>query len=73
MAYARVAFGCAVIALVSWAFYGTHVEGEDPLWGGGELISDFEPTPAERNQHGLTICLATFAIAAHGTWHARNR
>jgi len=45
VAYARVAFGCAVIALVSWAFYGTYVEGEDPLRGGGELISDFEPTP----------------------------
>ena len=72
LAYGRVAFACGVIAFLAWGSYGTHREDVDPLFGGGEILQDFEPTSQERNKHGLVIFLATFTIAAHGTWYGRN-
>jgi hypothetical protein len=36
-----------------WATYGTHTEDADPLRGGGEVVTDFEPTDKERNEYGV--------------------
>ena len=53
MAYPFFIFWVAVVSLVIWASYGTHTEDADPLRGGGEVVTDFEPTDKERNEYGV--------------------
>jgi hypothetical protein len=73
VAYGRVAFACAVFAVIAWSNYGTEVEpDDDPLRGSGTRVTVFEPSDAERNRHGLTVFLVTFVLAGHGTWSGRK-
>lgn len=53
LAYPFFIFWVAVVSLVIWASYGTHTEDGDPLRGGGEVVTDFEPTDKERNEYGV--------------------
>jgi hypothetical protein len=54
-------YSIVITALLAYglrATYGTHVEDDDPLrGGGGEVVVDFEPTEQERNEHGLKYLL----------------
>lgn len=59
--YGKAIAICIFIALMAWGSYGTHTEGGDPMFGGGELIVDFVPTDKEKNEHGWTIFF-TFLI-----------
>lgn len=53
----------AFVAFVMWGAYGTHVENADPIYGGGDIVQDFQPTDQQRNEYGLSTLL-TFEIAA---------
>jgi hypothetical protein len=57
LAYPFFIFCVAVVSLCLWAAYGTHTEDEDPLRGGGEVVTDFEPTDKERNEYGVKTFL----------------
>jgi len=54
--------------LVSWYTYGTHVENDDPIHGGGETIIDFVSTDEERNKHGVFIFTALLVPSLIGTY-----
>jgi hypothetical protein len=51
------------LAFLSWSNLGTHVENADPVTGGGDTVTDYEPTDAERNQSATLIFLLTFVPA----------
>ena len=51
-------------ALLVWANYGTHLEGGDPLFSGGDRVADFEPTWQERDVAGARVF---FMLALAGT------
>jgi hypothetical protein len=55
------------LAFLSWQAYGTPFEDPDPLYGGGEEVVDFEPTAAQRNQHGLVIFMVLAITSVVGT------
>lgn len=59
----RVIGGAAFLAFVVWANYGTHTEDADPIYGGGDIVIDFEPTTKRRNEWGAEVFL-TLAIPA---------
>ena len=70
LAYPFFVFWVAVVSLALWAGYGTHTEDEDPLRGGGEPVTDFEPTAKERNEYGAQMFFelgipALFAVYRH--------
>ena len=50
----------ALLAFFSYSDFGTHVEDEDPVFGGGQVVVDFSPTDAERLKHGVS----TFVLLA---------
>lgn len=53
---------------MSWSTLGTHVERDDePLFGGGgELVTDYKPTNAQRNRAATTVFLLTLLPLAAG-------
>lgn len=57
-----------LLAAVSWANYGTHTENDDPLFGGGEIVTDFGPTDDQRNRHGLLIFTVLGVTSIVGTY-----
>jgi len=58
----------ALLSLGAWAYYGTHTEDADPLYGGGEAAIDFEPTDKERNEYGLTLFFSLSIPALYGVY-----
>lgn len=70
--YGKVVGACVVLAGLSWANYGTHVEDADPIRGGGQVVSDFEPTKDEQNAHGLTLFFTLTPVAVHGFRRGRG-
>jgi|Deesub1362B_J571_1020462.scaffolds.fasta_scaffold02189_1 Na+-driven multidrug efflux pump len=66
--YATVLGITIFLSLVMWGSYGTHVEEADPLFGGGEIVVDFEPTVKERNEYGLIIFFVLTIPALFGVY-----
>jgi hypothetical protein len=64
--YLLVFYTVGVITVVSWAGLGTHTEGADPLFGGGETFVDFIPKPGERDDHAVRIFLTLLIPALYG-------
>jgi hypothetical protein len=58
----------AFLALMAWSTYGTHTEEADPLYGGGDVVQDFEPTPRQRNHHGMRVFFYFSIPALAGTY-----
>ena len=66
--YLAVIYGVAFITMLSWAGYGTHTEGGDPIFGGGETIQDFVPTDVERSNLAFTIFVKYSVAALYGVY-----
>ena len=56
------------LTLIAWSTYGTHTEDADPIYGGGDTVVDFDPTPAQRNWHGLRVFFFLAIPAFTGTY-----
>lgn len=56
----------SVLSFVAWSGVGTHVGGDDPIVGGGDVVTDYEPTAAQRNKSATVIFLITFLPALVG-------
>ena len=56
-----------------WSSYGTHIENSDPLYGGGEIVSDFEPSQQEKNEYGLIIFFSLLIRALFGVIGAKTK
>jgi hypothetical protein len=57
---------CALVAGVLGAELGTHKEDVDPMFGGGETVEDYVPTPEQRSRHGLVVFLCLVIPAVYG-------
>lgn len=69
-----VVFYCVgILTLLSWAGLGTHTEGVDPYFGGGETIVDFIPGHGEKDDHALTIFLSLLIPAIYGVYRANKK
>ena len=57
-------------AFLSRTDLGTHIENADPLMGGGDVVTDYEPTDAQRNQAATLIFLLSFlpGLAGLSLW-----
>jgi hypothetical protein len=55
---------CGFIALSSAYYLGTHKEDDDPVFGGGDVVVDYQPTDDQRLRHGFVFffCLCIPAI-----------
>jgi hypothetical protein len=59
---------CGAIAFVIGSTLGTHVEDADPYRrGGGEAVTDFEPTGLERLTYALKAYVCLLIPALFGT------
>jgi hypothetical protein len=57
---------CGAIAAVAGDRLGTHTEDDDPYFGGGEVVVDYEPTDDQRVRHGLIVFFCALIPALHG-------
>lgn len=71
-AYLAVITAVSILSLISWASYGTHTEDADPLFGGGEVVIDFEATRKERNEHLLKVFLTLVIPALIGVYRGHR-
>lgn len=60
------------LSLVMWSSYGSHTEDADPLRGGGDVVTDFEPSDKERNEYGLTMFFVLTIPALFGVYKGQN-
>jgi hypothetical protein len=65
-------YGSTAIALMLGASYGTHTEDADPLFGGGDVIVDFDPTLVERGLYASQLFVDLLLPALLGTYLARR-
>ena len=71
--YLAVFYFAAVMAMMSWAKLGTHIEDADPLFGGGREVVDFNPTDLERSVAGVRMFVLVMIPGAIGFWLARGK
>ena len=64
--YNKAVVTSGTLALIGWASYGTHVEGRDPVSGGGRAVVDFVPTDEARFEHGLQSFLILSVVTCSG-------
>jgi uncharacterized membrane protein len=57
---------CAFIGFCSGDYLGTHREDVDPFFGGGDTVVDFEATPVQKVNEGLTVFLCILIPALFG-------
>jgi hypothetical protein len=66
--YLQCVVACGVLAFVLGSTLGTHVEDADPYrGGGGETVTDFEPTDLERLTYALKVYICLLVPALFGT------
>ena len=70
--YSLVLGAVAVLSLLAWSSYGTHIDDADPIFGGGTEVVDFEPTDRERNEHGMKVLLTLAIPALYGLYQGRR-
>ena len=56
----------ALFGFMSYSDLGSYVEDGDPLFGGGEVIQEYEPTNAERLESGVKIFVILGALLTLG-------
>jgi len=64
-AYFWSLIGAAILGWMAHGNLGTHREDDDPLFGGGQVVEDFDPTPEQRSYAGwrvFFISLIAFSI-----------
>lgn len=71
--YAVVLGVVAILSLVLWSSYGTHTEDGDPVYGGGETVTDFEPTDKERNEYGWQTFFVLTIPALLGVYKGQKK
>jgi len=62
-----------ILSLVIWSSYGTHTENEDQLRGGGDVVTDLEPSEGERNEYGLTMFFVLTVPALFGLHKGKGK
>jgi hypothetical protein len=65
--YLQCVAACGVLAFILGSTLGTHVEDADPYRGGGETVTDFEPTDLERLTYALKAYVCLLIPALFGT------
>jgi hypothetical protein len=70
--YLKMFYVVGVLSIISWATLGTHTEDSDPLFGGGNAITDFVPKDTERSRHALVIFLTFLTPAIYGVYKKRE-
>jgi hypothetical protein len=70
--YLLAVASAAVLAYLSWLTYGTHTEDSDPIFGGGDVVDDFQPTSHQREQHALFVFAFLVIPAIGGTFFGRR-
>jgi hypothetical protein len=71
--YLLIAGMVGLLSLFAWSSYGTHIEDDDPIFGGGNTIDDFEPSDEERNTHALTVFLSLLLPACCGVYKGNDQ
>jgi hypothetical protein len=61
---------CGVIASGAGYELGTHREDADPVFGGGEIVVDYNPTDDQRIRHGLVFFFGLCIPALFGMHEA---
>ena len=61
-------YGACILAVMSWANYGTYTEDADPLFGGGRTVVDFVPTEVERSLVGSRLFMDLLVPGLLGTY-----
>lgn len=70
--YLLVLYAVGILSLISWSNLGIHVENADPLFGGGETVTDFIPKPEEGSNHAIKVFLILLIPAIYGVYKKRN-
>ena len=70
--YLVVFYGIGILTLLSWGAMGSHVEGGDPLFGGGEVVYDYDPSKRERSDNAFWIFTYFLVPALYGVYKARD-
>ncbi|THJ19198.1 MAG: hypothetical protein CAF45_016325 [Nitrospira sp. CG24E] len=70
--YLMVFYAVGILTLLSWSSLGTHVENIDPLFGGGEWVTDYIPTPEEGSNAAINLFLTLLIPAIYGVYKKRN-
>jgi hypothetical protein len=61
----------AVSIFLSWissSWLGTHIENDDPMYGGGDRVTDFNVSDSQRLKYGLELFIIIVTPAAIGVW-----
>lgn len=56
----------SLLAFLTWGTAGTHIEDSDPYMGGGETVTDYHATNAQRNKDATLIFLLSFPSGCAG-------
>jgi hypothetical protein len=62
----------AIVGFLAWLSgdsLGTHTENADPVFGGGDEVTDFEATDSQRIKHGVSTFIIVLTPALIGVWH----
>lgn len=57
------------LSWLSSAWLGTHVENADPMFGGGDRITDFNVSDSKRIKYGLGVFIIVVTPAIVGVWN----
>lgn len=69
------AYACCIgiVLFISYSMsrsLGTHVEGADPRWGGGEVVQDYEVSEKEKKQDFLNRIVFLLPVTLFGIYKA---
>lgn len=67
--YASMIGIAAFIGFMAATNLGSHVEDEDPLFGSGEVVQDYEPTDTQRLTSGVKIFVMAGTLLVIGAAH----
>ena len=62
-----VFYAACVLSVLGYGNLGTHVEDADPLFGGGDIVVDYEPTNTQRHQAGARVFFGVLIPGLLGT------
>lgn len=55
------------LAAVAWGTYGSHTENADPIFGGGEVVADFEPSAVQSLRYATFVFVVVGVASLAGT------
>lgn len=71
--YATMLGVAAFLGFMAAGILGSHVEDADQMFGGGELVHDYEPTEVQRLESGVKIFIMAGTLLVLGAAHGFGR